>query len=44
VYANNYADVFPGLSESIEKKDYGNGLKWADIIKNRINQAAKSLD
>jgi N-acetylated-alpha-linked acidic dipeptidase len=36
--------VFPGLSESVDAKDYRNGLKWAGIIKKTIEQATKSLE
>ncbi|KAG9256064.1 uncharacterized protein F5Z01DRAFT_650938 [Emericellopsis atlantica] len=35
--------TFPGLVENIDAKDYLNGLKWAGIIKERIQQATKSL-
>ncbi|EQL02854.1 glutamate carboxypeptidase 2 [Ophiocordyceps sinensis CO18] len=32
-------DVYPGLMESIEAKDYSNGLKWAGIIDRCVNRA-----
>ncbi|KAF7560908.1 hypothetical protein G7046_g3221 [Stylonectria norvegica] len=36
--------VFPGLVESIDAKDYVNGLKWAGIIERCITNAIKSLE
>ncbi|KOS19804.1 Vacuolar protein sorting-associated protein 70 [Escovopsis weberi] len=36
--------VFPGLVESIDAKDYANGLKWARIIKHCVDKAARSLE
>ncbi|GAO13457.1 hypothetical protein UVI_02016570 [Ustilaginoidea virens] len=36
-------DVYPGLMESIEAKDYTNGLKWAGIINGCVVKAAKSI-
>lgn len=35
--------VLPGLTESIDANDYGNGLKWARIIKDKVKAATKSL-
>lgn len=35
--------VFPGLVESIDAKDYINGLKWAGIIESCITNAIQSL-
>ncbi|KAH7155408.1 hypothetical protein B0J13DRAFT_545510, partial [Dactylonectria estremocensis] len=35
--------VFPGLVESIDAKDYVNGLKWAGIIDSCIGNAIQSL-
>jgi len=35
--------VYPGLAESIDAKDYSNGLKWAGIIDHAIVKAAKSI-
>lgn len=36
-------DVYPGLMESIDAKDYSGGLKWAEIIDRCVVNAAKSL-
>ncbi|KPM34516.1 hypothetical protein AK830_g12054 [Neonectria ditissima] len=36
--------VFPGLVESIDAKDYVNGIKWAGIIQSCITNAINSLD
>ncbi|KAK2590125.1 hypothetical protein QQS21_012193 [Conoideocrella luteorostrata] len=36
-------DVFPGLMESIDAKDYSNGLKWAGIIDGCVVKASKSI-
>ncbi|KAH7156219.1 hypothetical protein EDB81DRAFT_716315 [Dactylonectria macrodidyma] len=36
--------VFPGLVESIDAKDYVNGLKWAGIIESCISNAIQSLE
>ncbi|KGQ12007.1 Vacuolar protein sorting-associated protein 70 [Beauveria bassiana D1-5] len=38
-----YAAVYPGLMESIDAKDYSNGLKWSGIINKCIRRATKSL-
>lgn len=35
--------VYPGLMESIDAKDYSNGLKWSGIINKCIRRATKSL-
>ncbi|PKK46614.1 hypothetical protein CI102_7790 [Trichoderma harzianum] len=35
--------VYPGLVESIDAKNYSNGLKWADIIKHAVDKATKSI-
>ncbi|KAK9437667.1 glutamate carboxypeptidase 2 [Metarhizium brunneum] len=35
--------VYPGLVESIDAKDYINGLKWAGIIDRCVNKAAESI-
>ncbi|KAJ3493673.1 hypothetical protein NLG97_g4583 [Lecanicillium saksenae] len=35
--------VYPGLMESIDAKNYSNGLKWAGIINKCIQRATKSL-
>jgi N-acetylated-alpha-linked acidic dipeptidase len=35
--------VFPGLMESIDAKNYLNGLKWADIVEKSILNAAKAM-
>lgn len=35
--------VLPGLTESIDANDYSNGLKWAGIIKKKIELATVSL-
>lgn len=42
--ANVNVAVFPGLVESIDAKDYTNGLKWAGIIEQCLAQAIKSLE
>ncbi|RDW76072.1 hypothetical protein BP5796_06893 [Coleophoma crateriformis] len=36
--------VFPGLVESIDDKDFGNALKWVDIIEDCLVKARKSLE
>ncbi|KAK5992737.1 putative glutamate carboxypeptidase [Cladobotryum mycophilum] len=36
--------VFPGLVESIDAKDYTNGLKWTGIIDHCITNAIKSIE
>lgn len=36
-------DVFPGLSEAINDVDVERALKWAKIIKERIQAATKTL-
>ncbi|KAK7430209.1 hypothetical protein QQZ08_003184 [Neonectria magnoliae] len=36
--------VFPGLVESIDAKDYVNGIKWAGIIETCITNAINSLE
>ncbi|KXJ91270.1 hypothetical protein Micbo1qcDRAFT_188715 [Microdochium bolleyi] len=35
--------VFPGLDESIDKKDFVNTMKWADIIEDCIKDATKTI-
>ncbi|KAL7908681.1 Zn-dependent exopeptidase [Trichoderma velutinum] len=35
--------VYPGLVESIDAKNYSNGLKWANIIKHAVDKATKSI-
>ncbi|KAF4976635.1 hypothetical protein FZEAL_6728 [Fusarium zealandicum] len=35
--------VFPGWDESIDAKDYVNGLKWSSIIRRCIDEATESL-
>lgn len=37
------ADVYPGLMESIEARDYANGLKWAGIIDRCVARAAAGI-
>ena len=44
VLANIGVAVFPGLQESIDAKDYVNGLKWAGIIERCVANAIKSLE
>jgi len=35
--------VFPGLDESIDKKDFVNTMRWADIIEECIDDATKTI-
>jgi N-acetylated-alpha-linked acidic dipeptidase len=43
-YTNNIITaVYPGLVESIDGKNYSNGLKWADIINRAVEKATKSI-
>jgi len=35
--------VYPGLMESIDAKDYNNGLKWAGIIDRCVVKATHSI-
>lgn len=35
--------VFPGLDESIDKKDFVNAIRWADIIDGCIKTATKTM-
>lgn len=35
--------VFPGLDESIDKKDFVNTMRWADIIGDCIKDATKIM-
>lgn len=35
--------VYPGLVESIDAKNYSNGLKWAEIINHAVEKATKSI-
>lgn len=37
------ADVFPGLSEAINDVDVERAMRWAYIIKERIQAATKTL-
>ena len=41
--ANVRVDVFPGLSEAINDVDVERAMKWAKIIKERIEAATKTL-
>lgn len=41
--ANVCVDVFPGLSEAINDVDVERAMKWAKIIKERIEAATKTL-
>ncbi|KAK8043696.1 PA domain-containing protein [Apiospora rasikravindrae] len=36
--------VFPGLTESIDSKDFINALRWVDIIDNCIKTATKTIE
>ncbi|KAK6820855.1 hypothetical protein PG987_015255 [Apiospora arundinis] len=36
--------VFPGLTESIDNKDFINALRWVDIIDNCIKTATKTIE
>ncbi|KAG8422330.1 hypothetical protein J3459_010481 [Metarhizium acridum] len=42
-HANFMIAVYPGLIESIDAKDYINGLKWAGIIDRCVHKAAESI-
>lgn len=42
-HADDYIAVFPGWVESIDAKDYINGLKWSAIIGRSINSAIDGL-
>jgi len=35
--------VFPGLTEAIDGKDYGNAQRWVGIIEGKLFKAAGSL-
>lgn len=44
-YANKiFAAVYPGLVESIDAKNYSNGLKWAEIINHAVEKATRSIE
>lgn len=42
--ANHLVAVYPGLVESIDAKDYANGLRWAGIIGQCVSNAIKSIE
>jgi len=35
--------VFPGLTEAIDGRDYGNAARWVGIIEGKLFKAAGSL-